>query len=175
MRVGEKAILRCAPAYAYGAAAQDKIPANSTLNFEVEMLSWTPPAKSRSDMTTHELVAGSTKDKDAGNELFKQGDFTGALRKYSDALTWHKHVYQEKEKATPLEVVLLINSAACNLKLGQFSGTCAGARACGACSASVSRATDAIENCTKALKLDAKNVKAYHRRAQALIGKGISE
>lgn len=122
MRVGELANLRCTSAYAYGDRAQNKIPANSTLTFEVEMLSWEPAPKSRSDMSTDELIDGSTKDKDAGNELFKRGDFAGAKRKYADGLTWHKHVYQDVERAKPLEVTLLINTAACDLKLDHFSG-----------------------------------------------------
>ncbi|CCD12923.1 unnamed protein product [Trypanosoma congolense IL3000] len=42
MRVGEKAVLRCTPEYGYGAAGSPpKIPANSTLLFEVELFSWT--------------------------------------------------------------------------------------------------------------------------------------
>jgi len=40
MRKGEKAILTCKPEYAYGSNATGKIPANSTLQFEVELLSW---------------------------------------------------------------------------------------------------------------------------------------
>jgi hypothetical protein len=46
------------------------------------MLSWSPPTKSRSDMSTDELIEGSTKDKDAGNELFKANDFSGNLCSY---------------------------------------------------------------------------------------------
>eukprot|EP01135_Chromosphaera_perkinsii_P001847 Nk52_evm26s211 gene=Nk52_evmTU26s211 len=39
MRVGEKARLECKPKYAYGSqAVGDKIPANSTLIFEIELL-----------------------------------------------------------------------------------------------------------------------------------------
>ena len=38
MRKGEKAILRCRSDYAYGSQSQGKIPANSTLNFDVELL-----------------------------------------------------------------------------------------------------------------------------------------
>lgn len=41
MRKGERAILTCQPDYAYGAAGSPPtIPPNSTLNFEVELLSW---------------------------------------------------------------------------------------------------------------------------------------
>jgi FK506-binding protein 4/5 len=41
MRTGEKAVLKCAPEYAYGArGSPPKIPANSTLLFEVELLDW---------------------------------------------------------------------------------------------------------------------------------------
>jgi len=40
MRKGEKAILTCKPEYAYGSQSQGKIPANSTLQFEVELLNW---------------------------------------------------------------------------------------------------------------------------------------
>lgn len=42
MKVGEKCLLRCLPKYAYGAEGHPPtIPANSTLNFEVELFSWT--------------------------------------------------------------------------------------------------------------------------------------
>lgn len=42
MRKGERAILRCLPEYAYGKAGSGgRIPPNSTLNFEVEVLDWT--------------------------------------------------------------------------------------------------------------------------------------
>jgi hypothetical protein len=40
MKIGETAILTCAPDYAYGNRAIGPIPANSTLYFEVELLDW---------------------------------------------------------------------------------------------------------------------------------------
>lgn len=48
MKKGEKAILTCAPDYAYGkTGSPPKIPADATLNFEVELLGW----KSVKDIT----------------------------------------------------------------------------------------------------------------------------
>lgn len=41
MNRGEKCTLKCHPDVAYGTQAQGKIPANSTLIFEVELLDWT--------------------------------------------------------------------------------------------------------------------------------------
>jgi FK506-binding protein 4/5 len=42
MKQGERATLTCAPEYAYGdQGSPPKIPANATLNFDVELLSWT--------------------------------------------------------------------------------------------------------------------------------------
>jgi FKBP-type peptidyl-prolyl cis-trans isomerase 2 len=41
MRIGERAILRCLPEYAYGVrGSPPTIPANATLNFEVELKEW---------------------------------------------------------------------------------------------------------------------------------------
>ena len=40
MRKGEKAILVCAPEYAYGSRGTGPIPPAATLEFEVELLGW---------------------------------------------------------------------------------------------------------------------------------------
>jgi len=46
LSVGQKAVLTCTPDYAYGERGfPPKIPANATLNFEVELLSVTKPRK----------------------------------------------------------------------------------------------------------------------------------
>jgi len=65
MKKGERATLRCAPEYAYGAAGSPPtIPPNATLTFDVELLSWTEwkdvSANFKSDKTVmkKELQAG---------------------------------------------------------------------------------------------------------------------
>ena len=40
MRKGEKCLLTCKPAYAYGEGGSPKIPPNATLQFEVELFRW---------------------------------------------------------------------------------------------------------------------------------------
>ncbi len=153
MRVGERAVLRCLPHYAYGARGSgDKIPGNSTLDFDVELLAVEPVAKERSDMSTDELIAGAEADKLRGAELFAAGDFSGARSRFDEALSWLLHVYVEPERATPLKIACLLNKAAAELKLDRYA--------------------DARASCDKVLELDAKNVKALTRRAQANVGRG---
>lgn len=63
MRPGELSVLTCTPDYAYGDHAQEKIPANSTLNFEVELLGWSDEK---------DITQGS--DKGVMKKVFVEGD-----------------------------------------------------------------------------------------------------
>jgi len=63
MHKGEKSILTCKPEYAYGSQAQGKIPANSTLQFEVELLNW-----------VEEMDVSSKKDGSVMKKITKQGE-----------------------------------------------------------------------------------------------------
>jgi len=63
MHQGEKSILTCKPEYAYGSQAQGKIPANSTLQFEVELLKW-----------VEETDVSSKKDGSVMKKITKQGE-----------------------------------------------------------------------------------------------------
>jgi peptidylprolyl isomerase len=155
MRVGERATLRCSAAYGYGARGSGaKIPPNSSLDFDVELLAVEPPTKSRSDMSADELLAGAEKDKRTGVELFAAGDFAGAKSRFEEALSWLVHVYGDAdlERAKPVKLASLLNKAAAELKLQRFA--------------------DARSSCDKVLEIDAANVKALTRRAQANVGRG---
>lgn len=148
MKKGEKALLKVSGDYAKGHPAA---PADATLHYEVELLEFTKE-KASWEMTNEEKIAAAQKNKDDGNELFKAGKFKGAIKKYkkSSSFVENENSFTEEEKAQakPLRVTAHLNTAACNLKLKDY-------KAC-------------IENCDKALKLDARNIKALFRKGQAL-------
>lgn len=58
MKKGEKAILTCAPDYAYGeAGSPPSIPKNATLKFEVELLDFKDKEKTKWDYTPEERLS----------------------------------------------------------------------------------------------------------------------
>jgi len=63
MHKGEKSILTCKPEYAYGSNATGNIPANSTLQFEVELLEW-----------IEETDVSSKKDGSVLKKITKEGE-----------------------------------------------------------------------------------------------------
>jgi hypothetical protein len=84
-------MLTCKPEYAYGQRAQDKIPANSTLKFEVELLSFSE--KDPRDMTSAEKLLSITKWKQQGNDHVKAGDFSSALHSYNLVFQAYNHKF----------------------------------------------------------------------------------
>eukprot|EP00388_Colpodella_angusta_P008597 GDKJ01023405.1.p1 GENE.GDKJ01023405.1~~GDKJ01023405.1.p1 ORF type:complete len:446 (-),score=57.17 GDKJ01023405.1:38-1375(-) len=95
MNKGEKAILRCLPDYAYGAnGSPPKIPGNSTLTFEVELLDWTKceDISENRDMS----IIKDTKQEGSGGD---QPDYESCATIDVTATEWVADGTQESGKA----------------------------------------------------------------------------
>eukprot|EP01029_Cantina_marsupialis_P028355 TRINITY_DN776049_c0_g1_i1.p1 TRINITY_DN776049_c0_g1~~TRINITY_DN776049_c0_g1_i1.p1 ORF type:complete len:487 (-),score=197.22 TRINITY_DN776049_c0_g1_i1:154-1614(-) len=159
MSKGEKAILTCAPSYAYGERAQGKIPANSTLKFTVELLDFHDKEKQPWEHTEAEKLEQLRTRKSAANELFKNKEYGAAIAAYNKALKFVDFFDQDARELTPEENEmqqfkhdLNNNMAACHLKLKEY--------------------TQAIATSSEALVIDNKSFKALFRRGQAYFGAG---
>ncbi|KAI8574213.1 hypothetical protein RHMOL_Rhmol01G0337300 [Rhododendron molle] len=156
MKKGEVALLIIAPEYGFGSSESKQelavVPPNSTLYYEVELVSFDKEKESW-DMNTEEKIEAAGKKKEEGNALFKAGKYTRASKRYEKAVKYIEYDTsfgeEEKKKAKALKVTCNLNSAACKLKLKEYK--------------------QAEKLCTKVLELESKNVKALYRRAQAYI------
>lgn len=87
MKVGEKSILRCRSEYAYGRTGSPPIiPADATLDFDVELLGFGPKKKERWEMSPEEILSAATTLKDRGTSAFKEKMFEEALSLYEEAI-----------------------------------------------------------------------------------------
>eukprot|EP01097_Dermamoeba_algensis_P001518 TRINITY_DN1572_c0_g1_i1.p1 TRINITY_DN1572_c0_g1~~TRINITY_DN1572_c0_g1_i1.p1 ORF type:complete len:117 (-),score=18.11 TRINITY_DN1572_c0_g1_i1:526-876(-) len=83
MKKGELCNLICKPNYAYGAAGSPpKIPPNSTLKFEVELLDYEFLEKQEYEMDTPEKLETGLKYKEEANTKFKEGKLSEAIQLY---------------------------------------------------------------------------------------------
>lgn len=156
MKKGEVALLTVAPEYAFGSTESKQelavVPANSTVSYEVEMVSFVKDKESW-DMNTEEKIEAAGKKKEEGNVCFKAGKYAKASKRYEKAAKYIEYDTsfgeEEKKQAKALKVSCNLNNAACKLKLKDYKQT--------------------EKLCTKVLELESTNVKALYRRAQAYI------
>jgi FK506-binding protein 4/5 len=156
MKKGEVALVIIAPEYGFGSTESKQelavVPPNSTLYYEVELVSFDKEKESW-DMNTEEKIEAAGKKKEEGNALFKAGKYTRASKRYEKAVKYIEYDTsfgeEEKKAAKALKVTCNLNNAACKLKLKEYK--------------------QAEKLCTKVLELESKNVKALYRRAQAYI------
>lgn len=156
MKKGEVALLTIEPEYSFGPSESQqelaKVPANSTVYYEIELVSFVKEKESW-DMNTEEKIEAAGKKKEEGNALFKAGKYERASKRYEKAVKFIEYdtsfSEEEKKQAKVLKITCNLNNAACKLKLKDYK--------------------QAEKLCTKVLELDGSNVKALYRRAQAYI------
>ncbi|CAN1302161.1 Peptidyl-prolyl cis-trans isomerase FKBP62 [Linum perenne] len=156
MKKGEVALVIIAPDYAFGTSESIQelavVPPNSTIHYEVELVSFVKDKESW-DMNTEEKIEAAGKKKEEGNALFKAGKYVRASKRYEKAVKYIEYDTsfsdEEKKQSKVLKVACNLNSAACKLKLKDYKA--------------------AEKLCTKVLEMDSRNVKALYRRAQAYI------
>lgn len=156
MKKNEVALLTIAPEYAFGSSESQQelavVPPNSTVYYEVELVSFEKQKESW-DMNTPEKIEAAGRKKEEGNALFKAGKYTRASKRYEKAVKYIEYdssfSEEEKKQAKALKVACNLNDAACKLKLKEYK--------------------QAEKLCTKVLDLESRNVKALYRRSQAYI------
>ncbi|XP_051725823.1 peptidyl-prolyl cis-trans isomerase FKBP4 isoform X1 [Ctenopharyngodon idella] len=154
MEQGEEAFFTIKPKYGYGTAGSDKfnIPPNATLQYNITLKAF-EKAKESWEMNSSEKLEQSVIVKEKGTQYFKEGKYKQAAVQYKRIVSWLEHESsmepEEEEKAKALRLAAHLNLAMCYLKLQE--------------------ASSALENCDKALELDANNEKALFRRGEALV------
>jgi peptidylprolyl isomerase len=151
MKIGERAILRCRSDYAYGKNGQGKIPANATLNFDVELLGFGPKKKEPWETSDEEKNEEALKLKESGTLHFQNKKFNDALKDYEEAAELIEAVTDSK----PLWITCKLNSALAAINLIDYPS--------------------AISFSTQVLKSDPTNVKALYRRGLARNHSGLPE
>eukprot|EP01114_Cavostelium_apophysatum_P014937 TRINITY_DN3982_c2_g1_i3.p1 TRINITY_DN3982_c2_g1~~TRINITY_DN3982_c2_g1_i3.p1 ORF type:complete len:716 (-),score=200.35 TRINITY_DN3982_c2_g1_i3:18-2165(-) len=105
----------------------------------------------REPRTKGEKMEAAQKRKTQGNTLFKDGDYENAVVRYSQVIGLFGDIFDlspdEQKEVDELKLSSYLNLGACWLKLKKYDKT--------------------KENCSSALKIDDKNVKALFRRGQA--------
>lgn len=152
MRKGEKAILRCRSDYAYGKRAQGKIPADATLNFDVELINFGPKKKERWEYTDEERSAEANVLKEEGNKLYQAKNYKDALEKYLEAA---ELVETASSALEPIFIACKLNCAQACIGLADYPST--------------------VSHCNEVLKKDPRNVKGLYRRGLARNHLGLAD
>ncbi|KAM7501613.1 hypothetical protein LguiB_000517 [Lonicera macranthoides] len=127
MKKAEVALVTIAPEYAFGTTGSQQelamVPPNSTVCYEVELVSFIKEKESW-DMNTEEKIEAAGKKKEEGNGFFKAGKYAKASKRYEKAAKYIEYDTsfgeEEKKAAKALKVTCNLNNAACQLKLKEY-------------------------------------------------------
>lgn len=151
MKKGEKCTVRIAPDFAYGeAGAPPTIPANATLEFEIELLSYNTK-REKWAMSCDEKLTAAQESREEGTSQFKSARFFEAAQAYQEAASLVDKLDDWPETSQPearqLAIVSNLNLALCQLKLENW--------------------LEATIAASTVLMHDPNNTKALFRRGQA--------
>jgi len=155
MKKGEVALARIPPELAFGSTETKHdlavVPPNSTVFYEVELVSFDKEKESWDLKSNAEKIEAAAKKKEEGNVWFKMGKYAKASKRYEKAAKYIEYdssfSEDEKKQSKALKISIKLNDAACKLRLKEYK--------------------EAEKLCTKVLELESTNVKALYRRAQA--------
>ena len=155
MKKGEVASARIPPEHAFGSTETKLdlavVPPNSTVFYEVEIVSFEKEKESWDLKSNAEKIEAAAKKKDEGNAWFKMGKYAKASKRYEKAAKYIEYdssfSEDEKKQSKAVKISIKLNNAACKLKLKDYK--------------------EAEKLCAKVLELESTNVKALYRRAQA--------
>ncbi|EGD76291.1 24-dehydrocholesterol reductase [Salpingoeca rosetta] len=153
MSLGEKARFVFKAAQAYGVHGNEAlgIPPHTDIKADVELVELDPEFKDTWEMGPEEQLEAAEKRKAAGTELFKQGEYARARKRYEAAASYlstvHKMSDEQKSQASEKKMLCQLNVAQCALKLKDYGA--------------------AVDFATRALEADPANVKGLFRRATA--------
>ncbi|KAJ6253266.1 fk506-binding protein [Anaeramoeba flamelloides] len=147
MKIGEMAVLTIKPEYGYGSQSMgEKLPANSTLVFEVELISFDDSKDWRYNNDQ------SLELKDKGNQEFQKNSYSKATSQYQKSLQLINEIpieqleeEEEKTKLIDLKKTLHLNLAM-TLIMKKYD-------------------QQALDHCDQALKIEPNNVKGLYRKA----------
>jgi len=152
MKKDETCLLILKPVAAWGSVGcpEKNVPPNATVKFELELTALLRE-KENWEMSSAEKLEAAKVRREEGNQLFKEGKFKRAIKRYKNAIDCIQYEDKfddiEKVESKKLKVPCYLNIAATSIKLQDTKAV--------------------IENCNKALDIDKANIKALFRRAQA--------
>jgi len=154
MKNGERAVVTCSrPDMCIEEQLGLKVVSAEKVVFTLELTEFEKPTDTWS-MSEDEKIQFAAGRRTAGSDLFKTGRVVLALERYKKVIDLFNYVdnFNEENKKTAKDLKRLceLNSAACQLKLKDF--------------------TETKKLCSNVLKEESSNVKALFRRAQAELG-----
>eukprot|EP00270_Netrium_digitus_P007680 TRINITY_DN2252_c0_g1_i2.p1 TRINITY_DN2252_c0_g1~~TRINITY_DN2252_c0_g1_i2.p1 ORF type:complete len:377 (+),score=120.93 TRINITY_DN2252_c0_g1_i2:180-1310(+) len=166
MKAGERALVKVTWENAYGHAGNfsfPHVPPQADVIYELLLIGFdtSTQGRARSQLTAEERIAAADRRKEAGNALYKEGNYLAASHHYEMVLAYMNDDFMMQmfgkyiQLADAVRLPALLNLAACELKLRHFGA--------------------AIEHCSQVIREDGSNVKALFRRGKARAELGQSE